>query len=187
MAVGTRRPPVPSGEALPGGPGGARGGGWGAGEGPRARGGRRGAPAGSAGRSAPRPLPSPPPGRPGTAARLHWELCSFPSNYLSEQRVGGGPKKGPSLLEGLPISIRGALWVREGAVPASPARPPSLLSSLSPFLFCCLYSRTRHSLGCFSPSRLGVCSVDAQRAQIHMGPYLHLTSTERSYTSSCRV
>ncbi|XP_078291435.1 uncharacterized protein LOC144613820 [Panthera onca] len=109
----------------------------GAGEGPRARGGRRGAPAGSAGRAAPRPLPSPPPGRPGTAARLPWELCSFPSNYLSEQRVGGGPKKGPSLLEGLPISIRGALWVRErGQCPRlQPARPPSFPPSpLSSFV-----------------------------------------------------
>lgn len=98
-------------------------------------------------------------GAPGrTASRLRLELCSFSSNYLSEQRVGEGPKKGPPLPEGLPISIRGALLGE---------RRDNILVSLptSSFLFCCLYSWIRHSLCCFPPSHLGVCSVDAQRTQ----------------------
>lgn len=133
-----------------GGGGAECGGGWGAGK--------------PAGRAAPRPRPTPPPGRPGTAARLGRELCSFPSNYLSEQRAGGRPKEGPALPEDLPVSVRGALWGARG-VSARVSRPPALLSSLFPLLFCCLYSRTRRSLGCFSPSLLGVCGVNAQRAQ----------------------
>lgn len=121
-------PPQPAAGAFGGSAsrrtGGARGGGWGAGEGPRARGGRRGAPAGIAGRAAPRPLPSPPPGRPGTAARLPWELCSFPSNYLSEQRAGGGPlswRVSPSASEG-----RSGWRGGSARVSSPPALPPFL-------------------------------------------------------------
>lgn len=57
-----------------------------------------------------RARPSPASGAPRDRCRLRWELCSFSSNYLSEQRVGEDPKKGPSLQECLPISIRGALF-----------------------------------------------------------------------------
>lgn len=106
-----------------------------------------GSPAGRAGLAEPWPRPSSPLGRPGTASRLLLELCSFSSNYLSEQRVGEGPEKEPPLPEGLPISIRGALLSE---------RRGNILVSLptSSFLFCCLYSWIRHSL-LFSPLPLG--------------------------------
>lgn len=134
-------------------------------EGREVRGVGRGTPAGSAGCAPPRPRPSPPPGRPGPPPALAGSFVLFPpTNYLSEQRAGGRPKEGASLPEGLLASVRRALWgARGGSVRVS--RPPALLSSLFPLLFCCLHSRTRHSLGCFSPSHLGVCGVDVQRAQ----------------------
>ncbi|XP_044921701.1 collagen alpha-1(I) chain-like [Mustela putorius furo] len=119
-------PPVPSGEPFPRGPGGAGGGGERSVAGGGGRGSRRGAP---------RPRPTPPPGRPGTADRLGRELCSFPSNYLSEQRAGERPKEGPALPEDLPVSVRGALWGARGVSAPSPALPPSCPpSSLSSFV-----------------------------------------------------
>ena len=107
-------------------------------EGARAGGARRGQGAGRLSLGPPRPWGAPgPPPAPGL------ELCSFPPNYLSEPRAGGSPKDGPQLPEGLPINIRGS----RPRLPAS--LPPRLSSPL--FLFCCLYSWTRHSLGCLPP------------------------------------
>lgn len=82
-----------------GGPGGSR----------ADRGGARGlgTRAGRTGRWALQPPPTPPLGRPGTAARLRCELCSFSSNYLSEQRTGESPKKGPPLLRVSPSASEG--------------------------------------------------------------------------------
>lgn len=97
-----------------------------------------------AGRTAPRPRPTPPPGRPGTAARLGRELCSFPSNYLSEQRAGGRPKQGPALPEGLPVSVRGELWGARG-ISARVSRPP-VLPLPSPLLLPPLSDTTQPGL-----------------------------------------
>lgn len=105
------------------------------------------------GRGAPWPRPSPPPWRRGTAARLRRELCSFPSNYLSEQRPEGARRKGRPPGGSSPPHPRDALGDR-GVVP---------VSSL-PSLFCCVYSRIRTNL-CCPPSHLGVCGVDTQRTQ----------------------
>lgn len=111
---------------------------------------------GRMGRGAPWPWPSSPPWRRGTAARLRWELCPFPSNYLSEPRPEGARRKGrPPAPEGLPIRTRGTLWVTEGWSP---------VSSLPSSLFCSIYSRIRTNL-CCPPSHLGVCGVDTQRTQ----------------------
>ncbi|CAD7675019.1 unnamed protein product [Nyctereutes procyonoides] len=141
----------PSGEPPPGAPRGAGGGGRGGGAGRGARGAR------ALGLLRPR---APRDRRPPPAARLGPELCSFPSNYLSEPRRRA-PRAGPCLPEGLPAGVRGALGAR-GAQRAPPAsrppasrprapRPRALLSSPCPLLFCCLCSRTRPGQGYFSP------------------------------------
>lgn len=102
-----QRARVPSEEPLPRGPRGSRGGGGGGWS--RAGGeSREGRARGCLGLGLPAPraprdrrLP-----RPGA--------LFFLPNYLSEQRAGGGRRKGPPLREGLPISIRGARSGRMG-------------------------------------------------------------------------
>lgn len=105
-----------------------------------------------------------PRGAPGPPPALAGSFVLLPPTTCLSSGPEGAQRKGRHSRRVSPSASRGAPWGARGGS-ARVSRPPALLSCLFPLLFCCLYSRTRHSLGCFSPSHLGVCGVDAQRAQ----------------------
>lgn len=107
-------------------------------------------------------------GAPGPPPAFAGSFVLFSSNYLSQQRVGEGPKKGLPLPEGFTISIRGALLgERGGNTPAflppylflfSLLLPVLLDTTPPPLLFppptweFAVWTRSEHSK--LSPSKL---------------------------------
>lgn len=110
-----------------------------------------------------------PRGAPGPPPALAGSFVLLPPTTCLSSGPEGAQRKGRHSRRVSQSASRGAPWGARGGS-ARVSRPPALLSSLFPLLFCCLYSRTRHSLGCFSPSHLGVCGVDAQREHSKLSP-----------------
>ncbi|XP_047552451.1 translation initiation factor IF-2-like [Lutra lutra] len=154
-----------------------RGGGGRSVAGGRGRGSPRGARHLGLGLPRPRGAPGPPPALAGSF------VLFAPTTCLSSGPEGA-QRKGRHSRRICPSASEGRSGEREGSAPASPALPPSCPpSSLS--------SSVASTLGhdaawyCFSPSLLGVCGVDAQRAQIPLGPYPHLICLEWGHGISC--